>query len=161
MNQELPDVQTGFRKSRGTRYQIANIFWIIETTKEFQKTSTSPSLTTQKPSTTNCGKFFKRWKYQTISPASWETCMQVKKHKLEPNMGQRTDFKLEKKYVKPVYCHPTYLTSMQSASCEMPGWVNQKLESRLLGKISKPQLCRWHHPNGRKWRGAKESLNEG
>ena len=62
--------------------------------------------------------------------------MQVKKHELELNMEQRTGSKLEKKYVKAVYCHPIYLTSMPSASYEMLGWINHKLESRLLGKIS-------------------------
>ena len=62
--------------------------------------------------------------------------MQVKKHELELNMKQRTGSKLEKKYVKAVYCHPTYLTSMQSESCEVLGWMNHKLESRLLGEIS-------------------------
>ena len=75
MNHELPDVQAGFRKSRGTRYQIANIHWIIEKAREFQK-KTSALLTTLKPLTvwiiTNCGKFFKRWEYQTAWPASWE-----------------------------------------------------------------------------------------
>ena len=64
MNQELPDVQAGFRKGRGTRDQIANIRWIIEKAREFQKTSTSALLTMPKPLTvwikTNCGKFFKR-----------------------------------------------------------------------------------------------------
>ena len=65
MNRELPDVQAGFRKRRGTRDQIANIHWIIEKAREFQKTSTSASLTTLKPLTewitTNCGIFLKRW----------------------------------------------------------------------------------------------------
>ena len=74
MNQELPDVQAGFRKGRGTRDQIANIHWIIEKERKFQKISTSASLTTLKPLTvwitTNCGKFFKRWEYQTTLPAS-------------------------------------------------------------------------------------------
>ena len=64
VNRELPDVQAGFRKSRGTRDQIANILWITEKAKEFQKTSTSASLTALKPLTvwitTNCGKFLKR-----------------------------------------------------------------------------------------------------
>ena len=68
-NQELPDVQVGFRKGRRTRDQIADICWIIRKAKEFQKTSTSALLTTPKPLTvwitTNWGKFFKRWKYQT------------------------------------------------------------------------------------------------
>ena len=67
---------------------------------------------------------------------SSETCMQVKKQQLEPDMEQQTGSKLGKEYVKAVYCHPAYLTSMQSTSCEMPGWMNNKLESRLLGEIS-------------------------
>ena len=52
-----------------------------------------------------------------------ETCMQVKKQQLEPDMEQRTGSKLGKKYIKAVYCHPAYLTYMQSTSCEMPGWM--------------------------------------
>ena len=65
------------------------------------------------------------------SPASWEICMQVKKWQLEPEMEQQTGSKLEKEYVKAVYCHPAYLTSMQNTSCEMLGGMKQKLESRL------------------------------
>ena len=75
VNQELPDVQAGFRKGRGTRDQIANICWIIEKAREFQeKKSTSASLTMLKPLTvqitTNYGKFLKRWEYQTTLPVS-------------------------------------------------------------------------------------------
>ena len=62
--------------------------------------------------------------------------MQNKKQQLELDMEQRTGSKLRKEYVKAVYCHPAYLTSMQSTSCEMPGWMKHKLESRMLGKIS-------------------------
>ena len=62
--------------------------------------------------------------------------MQVKKQQLQLDMEQQTDSKLGKEYVKAVYCHPAYLTSMQSTSCEMPGWMMHKLESRLLGEIS-------------------------
>ena len=72
--------------------------------------------------------------------------MQVKKQQLELNMEQQTGSKLGKEYIKAVYCHPVYLTYMQSTSCEMPGWMNHKLESRLPGEISIPQICRWHHP---------------
>ena len=72
-------------------------------------------------STTNCGKFFKRWEYQTITSASWEIYMQVKKQQLELDMEQWTGSKLRKEYLKAVYCHPAYLTYMQSTSCEMPG----------------------------------------
>jgi len=74
MNQELPDVQDGFRKGRGTRDQTFNIHWITEKAREFQKTFTSASLTMLKPLTTwittNCGIFLKRWEYQTTLHAS-------------------------------------------------------------------------------------------
>ena len=53
------------------------------------------------------------------------------------------------------------LNAVQSTSCEMPGWMNHKLESRFPGEISIPQICRWHYPNGRNWRGSKEPLDEG
>ena len=92
MNHELLDGQAGFRKGRGARDQIANICWIIEKAREFQKTSTSALLTTPKPLTmwitTNCGKFLKSWEYSTTLSASRETCMQVKKQQLEPDIEQ-------------------------------------------------------------------------
>ena len=69
-------------------------------------------------------------------PTSWKICMWVKKQQLEPDIEQQTGFKLGKKYVKAVYCHPVYLTYVQSTSCEMLGWMKHKLESKLLGKIS-------------------------
>ena len=75
--------------------------------------------------------------------------MQVKKQQLELDMEQWTGSKLGKEYVKAVYCHPAYLTYMQSTSWEMPGWMKHKLESRLLEEISiisdmqmTPLLCR-------------------
>ena len=71
-----------------------------------------------------------RWEYQTTSLASRETCIRVKKEKLELDMEQRTGSKLVKVCIKAVYCHPAYLTYMQNISCEMPGWMNHKLESR-------------------------------
>ena len=81
-----------------------------------RKTSTSALLTTQKLLavwiTTNCGKFFKRWEYQTTLSVSWEICMQLKKQQLELNVEQQIGSKLGKEYVKAVYCHPTYLTYM-------------------------------------------------
>ena len=93
VNRELPDVQAGFRKGRGTSDQIANIHWIIEKARKVQK-NISALLTMPKPLTVwitiNCGKFFKRWEYQTTLPASWETCMQVKKQQLKPDMEQQT-----------------------------------------------------------------------
>ena len=62
--------------------------------------------------------------------------MQVKKQQLEPDMEQQTGSKLGKEYDKAVYCHPAYLSYMQSTSCDMQGWMNHKLESRLPGEIS-------------------------
>ena len=97
VNHELPDVQAGFRKGRRPRDQIANIHWIIEKAREFQKTSTLALLTVPKLLTlwitTNYGKLFKRWEYQTTWPASWEICVQVKKQQLEPYMEQQTGSK--------------------------------------------------------------------
>ena len=97
MNRELPDVQAGFRKGRGTRGQIANIRWIIEKAREFQKTSTSALLIMPKSLTvwitTNCGKFWKRWEHQNTWPTSWETYMQVRKQQLELDMDQQTGSK--------------------------------------------------------------------
>ena len=97
VNCELLDVQAGFRKGRGTWDQIANIRWITEKAREFQKTSISALLTMPTPLTVwitvNCGKFFKRWEYQTTWPASWEICMQVMKQQLELDMEQQTGSK--------------------------------------------------------------------
>ena len=97
MNHEIPDVEAGFRKGRGARDQIANIHWIIEKAREFQKTSISALLTIPKLLTmwitTNYGKFIKRWEYQTTWPASWETYMQVRKQQLELDMEQQTGSK--------------------------------------------------------------------
>ena len=98
MNHEFPDVQAGFRKGRRTRNQIAKIHWIMEKGREYQKkTSTSALLTMPKPLTVwitiNCGKFWKRWEYQTTGPASWEICMQVRKQQLELDMEQQTGSK--------------------------------------------------------------------
>ena len=91
-NCELPDVQAEFRKGRGTRDQVANILWILKKEENSRKTSISVSLSMLEPSVENSS----RWKYQTTLPASWETCMQVKKEHLEPNMKQQTGSKLAK-----------------------------------------------------------------
>ena len=108
--------------------------------KSFRKTSTSALLTMPKTLivwiTTNCGKFWKRWEYQTTWPASWEIYMQVRKQQLELYMEQQTGSKSGREYVKAVYCHPAYLTYKQSTYCEMLGWMKYKLQSRLLGEIA-------------------------
>ena len=134
MNQELPDVQAGSRKGKGTRNQIANIHWITEKAREFQKISIPASLTSLKPLTVwitmNCGKFLKRWECQTTLFVSWETWVQGKKQQLKLDMEQWVGWKLGKEYINVIYCYPAYLIYMQSTSCEIPGWMNHRLELR-------------------------------
>ena len=94
MNRELPDVQAGFRKGRGTRDQIASTSaGSLKKQESFRRISTSALLTMPKPLTVwitiDCGKFWRRWEHQTTWPASWETCMQVKKQQLEVDMEQQ------------------------------------------------------------------------
>ena len=140
MNREFPDVQAGFRKGRGTRDQIVNICWIVKKKERVTEKHLfllywlCQSLWLCRSHQT--GKFFKRWEYLTTLPASWEICMQVKKQQLELDMEQWTGSKSGKEYVKAVYCHPAYLTCMQSTSCKMLGSMKHKLESRLPGEIS-------------------------
>ena len=139
MNHELPDVQTGFIKGREARDQIAKSIGSLKSQRVPEKHLLLLYWLCQSLwlwITTNCGKFWKRREYQTTWPASWEICMQIKKHQLELNMEQQTVSKLGKEYVKAVYCHPAYLTSVQSTSCKMPGWMKHKVESRLSGEIS-------------------------
>ena len=73
-------------------------------------------------------------------------------------MEQWTGSKLGKEYDKAEYCNPAYLIYMQSTSYEILGWMSHKLESRFLGEYQKPQICKWYHSNGWKWRGNKKSL---
>ena len=140
VNCELPNVHAGFRKGRGIRDQIANIRWIIKKAANLRKASISASLTMPKPlnvwSTINCGRIWERWEYQTTWPASWEICMQVRSQQLELDMEQQTGSESGKEYIKAIFCHPAYLTYMQSASWETLGWMKHKLESRFLGVIS-------------------------
>ena len=114
-----------------------------------RKTSTSALLTTPKPLTvwitTNCGKFLKRADDLTCLLRNVYAGQEV----TELDMEQQRGSKLAKEFIKAVYCHPAYLTSLQSPSCEMPGWMKHKLESRLPGKTSitsdmqmTPPLCR-------------------
>ena len=79
---------------------------------------------------------------------------------LKPDMEQQTGSKLDKEYVKAVYFHSAYLTYMQSILCEMLGWMNYKLESRLPGEISITLDMKMTRPLWRKQRGTKESLDE-
>ena len=85
----------------------------------------------------------------------------VKKQQLEPDMEHWTDSKLGKECDRVVYCYLAYWIYMQSMLCKVPGWINHKPELRLPGETSKPQIWRWYHPYGKKWRGTEEPLDEG
>ena len=96
VNYELPDVQAGFRKGKGTRDQIANICWIIEKAREFQENIYFCFIDYSKAfDCVDHNKLWKilRWEYQTTWPASWEICMQVRKQQLELDMEQQTGSK--------------------------------------------------------------------
>ena len=167
VNWELPDIQAGFRKGRGTRDQTANICWITEKAREFQRTplfqKTSASLTMLKPlcRLQQTGKFLKMWECQSTLPASWETCMQVKKQQLPLDMEQWTGSKLGKEYLKGVYCHPAYLIIIRVHHVKCwAGW-SSSWNQDCWEKYQQPQICRCHHLNGRKQKGTKEPLDEG
>ena len=140
MNREFPDVQTGFRKGRGTRDQIANIHWIIKRARELQKNMYF--CFTDYAKAYDFVDHNKLWKIlQEMGIPNHLICLlrhlyagQATTVRTEQETMDR--FKLVKEYVKVVNCNPAYLTYMQSTSCEMPGWMKHKVESRLPGEIS-------------------------
>ena len=137
VKQEIPGVQARFREGRGTRGQIANIHWIIEKAKEFQKNIYFCFIDYSKASDyVNHNKLWKILKAMRIPYLPPEKPICKLRSNSQMDMEQQTGSKLRKEYVKVVYCHPAYLTNMQSTSCEMLGWMKFKLESRLLGEIS-------------------------
>ena len=120
VNRELPDVQAGFRKRRGTRDQIANIYWIIEKASEFQKNIDLCFLDYAKAF--DCVDHNKRWEIlKEVGIPDHLTCLLRNLYagqEATVRTGHRTTdwFQKEKEYVKAVYCHPAYLASMQSTS---------------------------------------------
>ena len=119
MNDELPDVQAGFKTGRGTRDQIASIHWIIKKAREFQKNIYFCFVDYAKAF--NCVDHNKLWKIlKEMVITDHLTCLLrnllVKKQQLELDMEQQTGSKLGKEHVKTVYCHPAYLTYMQSTT---------------------------------------------
>ena len=151
MNHEPPDVQAGFRKGRGTRDQIASIHW-------FRKSKRIPEefwfcfITMLKPLTmwitTNCGKFFKRWKYQTTFTCLLRNLCAGQEAIVRTRHGTADLFRIGKAIHQG--CHPAYLTYMKSTSCEIPGWMKHKLESRLPGEISITSDMQMIPPNWQK-----------
>ena len=125
MNRELPDVQAGFRKGGGIRDQIANICWIIKKAREFQKNIYF--CFTDYTKAFECVDQNKLWKIlQEMGIPEHLTCLLRNLYAAQEatvRTGHETTdwFKLGKDNIKAVYCHPAYLTCMQSTSCEMPG----------------------------------------
>ena len=140
VNWEPPDVQAAFRKGRGTRDQIANIHWLIGKARKFQKNIYF--CFTEYAKAFDCVAPNKLWKIlQEMVISDHLTCFLQnlyagQEEQLELDMEQQIVSKLEKEYVKTVYCHPVYLTYMQGTSWETLGWKKHKLESRLPGEIS-------------------------
>ena len=136
---KFPDVQLDLEKAEDPEIKLPTSAGSQKKQENFRKTSTSASLTTLKPLTVwitrNCAKFLKRWEYQiTLTCLLGNLC--AGQEAIELDVEQWTSSKLGKEYVKAVYCHPAYLTSMQSTSCEMLGWMKHKLELRLPREIS-------------------------
>ena len=131
MNNELPDVQADFRKGRGTRDQIANICWIMEKAREFQKNIYFCFIDYAKAF--DCVDHKKLWKIlKEVGIPDHLTCLlrnlyAGQEATVRTDMEQRTGSKLGKEYVKTVYCHHAYLTYMQSIAWETLGWMKHKL----------------------------------
>ena len=128
VNSELQDTQLGFKETEEPEIKL------LTYTGSWSKRISGKHLLLL-----HCVDHNKLWKILrdgTILSVFWEICMWIKKQQLEPDMEQQTGSKLGKMYDKAVYYHPAYLTSMQSTSYEMLGWMKHKLESRLLGEIS-------------------------
>ena len=153
MNHELPDVQAGFRKGRGTRDQMANIRWIIKKPREFQKNIYFCFIDYAKAF--DCVDYNKLWKIlEEMGIPDHLTCLlrnlyEGQEAKVRTGHGKTDWFQIGKEYVKAIYCHPAYLTFMQSTSRETLGWKKHKLESRLLGEISITSDMQMTPPFGR------------
>ena len=135
VNRELPDVQAGFRKGRGTRDQTANIRWIIKKAREFQKNIYFCFIDYAKAF--DCVHHNKLWKIlKEMGIQDHLTCLLRNLYSGQEATVRTGHGTTDWFQIGTVYCHPAYLTSMQSTSWETLGWKKHKLESRLLGEIS-------------------------
>ena len=140
MKSELPDIQAGFRKDRGTRDQIANIHWIIEKAREFQKSIYFCFIDYTK--VFDHVDHSKLWEIiQEMGIRNHLTCllrnMYAGQEAAVRTSHETTDwFQIRKRVHQGCICHHAYLTSMQSISCKMPSWMKHKIESTLLGEMS-------------------------
>ena len=134
MNHELPDVQAGFRKGSGTRDQIVNIRWITKKAREFQENIYFCFIDYAKAF--DCVDHNKLWEIlQEMGIPDHLTCLlrnlyTRQEATVRTRHGTMDWFQIGKVYLRAVYCHPAYLTYMQSTSCEMANWMKHKLELR-------------------------------
>ena len=139
MNQTFTDVQIGFRKGRGTTDQTANNCWIIEKSREFQRKIYFCFSDNVK--TSDCVDHNKLWRnLEETGIPDHLICLlrnwyEGQEATVRTGHGTMESSKLEKEYIKAVYCHPAYSTSMKSISWETLSWKKHKLESRLPGEI--------------------------
>ena len=157
MNWEPPDVQAGFRKSRGIRDQIANICWIIEKARIFKKNIFIDYAKAFDYVDYNMWEILQEKGNQNTVPASCKTCMQVKKQQLELDMKQWTSSKLGKEYIKIIYFHPAWLTYIQSTS-----WKTHEAQAgiKIAGRNINNLRYTDDHLHRRKWKGTKEPFDE-
>ena len=144
MNRELPHVQAGFRKGRGTRDQIANILWIMKKAREFQRNIYLGFINYAKAS--DCVDHNKVWKIlKEMGIPHHLTCLlrnlyAGQEATVRTGHGKIDWFKIGKGVRQG--CYPASLIYMQSTSCKILGWMNHRLESRLPEKYQQPQICR-------------------
>ena len=140
VNHELPDVQAGFRKGKGTRDQIANIRWNIEKAREFWKNIYFCFIDYAKAF--DCVDHNKLWKIlQEIGTPEHLICLlknlyASQEATVRTGHGTTDWLQMGTEYIKAEYCYLAYLTYMQSTSCKIPGWMKHKWESRLPGEVS-------------------------
>ena len=164
MNQELPGIQAGFRKGRGTRNQTVNICWIIEKAREFQKNIYFCFIDYAKAF--DCVDNNKLWKivHEMGIPdhLTWllRNLYAGQEATVRTRHGTMDWFQIGKGVHQAVYCHPAYIIYMQSTSWETLGWKKHKLESRLPGEISIISDMQTTPPYDRKWRRTKKPLDE-
>ena len=144
------------KRQRNQRLNCQHL-WLKEKARELKKKSNSVSLPMLKPlcGSRQTGKIFKKWEYQTTWPASWEICMQVKKQQLELEMEQRACSKLGKEYDKYVYCHPAYLTYMQSTMWNAGLGEQHSVPGGIWGQeekgMTEDEMAGWHHWLDGRW----------
>ena len=149
MHCELPDVQAGFRKGRGTRDQIANICWIIEKAKESQKNIYFCFIDYTKAF--DCVDHYKLWEILQEGIPDHLTCLlrnlyASQEARVRTGHGTTDWFQMGKEVSQCCILSHAYLIYMQSTSCEISGWMKLKLESRLLGEISITSHTQITHP---------------